>query len=532
MKLLKLALLVSVMAVVGCTKVSQDVSVGPTAPSGPSAITLSVISMETSLNTCNAFVRVRAVPTPGSWEWDGPREGASQEITENGSVFTLRVQRAGAHTITAVKGSDRSQPMSVVFTGSCPGGPTTGPGSFTLNDGVCSVVSSSTSRATLSWTSSAGAIRYRVERRVWSTGSWVSVGTTESTSFSHDASNDADSYYRVVAIGSNGGETLSSPAEKFVCQAVNPPTTNRSISISPSSGSGNVGTTQQVTATCRENGNVVSCSPIWTSSAAHLVAVNSNGLVSYSSPGTAKICATWVNVEACGDFTAQAVVAPPAPTVDVWADPGTIPKDGTTRIYYNVVNITSCTKTGDWSGTVTSSGYSDVVLREARTYNFGLTCTGPGGTASDSTSVIVTAPGCPTSISYEVVGGTGDTIAVNQTKSLRVRDWIENEACQPFWYVSDPSKAMVIGADRAITIEGRTYYAGVNGAIRGVWTGTVQVCVQTSIVRDDTKECRTWTVTASSGDALMRAEDVPQLKFMNRTDFAQTFSGLVLISWY
>jgi hypothetical protein len=91
-------------------------------------------------------------------------------------------------------------------------------GAFSLS-GSCSAEGDK-NRASLSWTSSPGAVSYRVERHTWSTGPWESVDTTTETSFSELLRNDEAYYYRVFAIDSNGGETVSNPSELYVCGAV------------------------------------------------------------------------------------------------------------------------------------------------------------------------------------------------------------------------------------------------------------------------------------------------------------------------
>lgn len=95
------------------------------------------------------------------------------------------------------------------------------------------------------------------------------------------------------------------------------PAETRTISIEPNGGSGEVGTTQQVTATCRVNGTIVSCTPEWSSSITDRVRVVSGNpgqtvTIRYISPHSAEVCAVWEGVRACGVFTGTE--ASPAPT--------------------------------------------------------------------------------------------------------------------------------------------------------------------------------------------------------------------------
>ena len=82
------------------------------------------------------------------------------------------------------------------------------PGPFSLN-GACT--GNSSPRIELAWSSSSGATNYRIERRVWSTGSWNSIGNTSGTNFTDSSpAVDADNYYRVFGVNSLG-ENVASP---------------------------------------------------------------------------------------------------------------------------------------------------------------------------------------------------------------------------------------------------------------------------------------------------------------------------------
>ncbi len=58
------------------------------------------------------------------------------------------------------------------------------------------------------------------------------------------------------------------------------------------------------------------------------------------------------------------------------------------RLTWNATNSpTSCTADGDWSGTKTSSGTEDIPPSTPKIYNFTLTCTGAGGSDSETVQV-------------------------------------------------------------------------------------------------------------------------------------------------
>ena len=84
---------------------------------------------------------------------------------------------------------------------------------------------------------------------------------------------------------------------------------------------------------------------------------------------------------------------PPAATVALSADSATVSLQGSTTLQWTATNAASCTASGGWSGTRGLSG-SETVGPLAATTTFVLTCTGPGGLASQSVSVAV-ANGSP-----------------------------------------------------------------------------------------------------------------------------------------
>jgi hypothetical protein len=80
------------------------------------------------------------------------------------------------------------------------------------------------------------------------------------------------------------------------------------------------------------------------------------------------------------------------PTVTVTATPSTITAGSRTQISWSTTNATSCTGSGDWTGNQALSGAKNTGALSSDEV-FALTCTGPGGTASQSATVTVaTAP--------------------------------------------------------------------------------------------------------------------------------------------
>jgi hypothetical protein len=95
--------------------------------------------------------------------------------------------------------------------------------------------------------------------------------------------------------------------------------------------------------------------------------------------------------------TATVLVQQPsaAPTLAFAASPLSVASGGSSTLTWSSANATSCTASGDWTGTRALSGSATVgPLATAKTYT--LACTGSGGTVSRSASVTIAAPSAPT----------------------------------------------------------------------------------------------------------------------------------------
>ena len=88
------------------------------------------------------------------------------------------------------------------------------------------------------------------------------------------------------------------------------------------------------------------------------------------------------------------VTTSPPPTVSLSANPANVVVGGSTVLTWTSANATSCTATGDWSGSRNLSDSETLgPINTDRSYT--LTCTGIGGTASDSVTVTANAPASP-----------------------------------------------------------------------------------------------------------------------------------------
>ncbi|HTE44514.1 MAG TPA: hypothetical protein VK636_04650 [Gemmatimonadaceae bacterium] len=85
-------------------------------------------------------------------------------------------------------------------------------------------------------------------------------------------------------------------------------------------------------------------------------------------------------------------VAPPLPAVTIGVTPPAVTLGQTATITWSSTNATSCTGSGDWAGSIPANGSRVVSPDSAGNYDYVLTCSGPGGSASSSRHLSVALP--------------------------------------------------------------------------------------------------------------------------------------------
>ncbi len=98
---------------------------------------------------------------------------------------------------------------------------------------------------------------------------------------------------------------------------------------------------------------------------------------------------TCTNPGGSATSTATVTVYDP-PTVTIATSPSKVTSGGHTQLTWSTTNATSCVSSGSWGGPRALSG-SDTTPALTSDKVYALTCTGPGGTASQSASVTVVA---------------------------------------------------------------------------------------------------------------------------------------------
>jgi hypothetical protein len=100
------------------------------------------------------------------------------------------------------------------------------------------------------------------------------------------------------------------------------------------------------------------------------------------------------------------------PVVSIIADSSNIPYGGSTNVSWSAIDADSCTASGDWFGAKPTSGSMIATgLSEDTTYN--LTCTGPGGSSSDSITINVADQ-----VLAPVVSLTADRTSISYNESI------------------------------------------------------------------------------------------------------------------
>ena len=87
----------------------------------------------------------------------------------------------------------------------------------------------------------------------------------------------------------------------------------------------------------------------------------------------------------------QLTFAAAAPTVELSATPTTVWSGQPSVLRWSTANATSCTASGGWTGTKATSGAERTADLKVKT-SFTLTCSGPGGTVAQSTTILMHAP--------------------------------------------------------------------------------------------------------------------------------------------
>ena len=125
---------------------------------------------------------------------------------------------------------------------------------------------------------------------------------------------------------------------------------------------------------------------------------------------------------------ATILVSSPYPVVDLKVNgsdgPITIPYNSSVTLSWTSNNVNSCYASGDWSGSKAVSG-TETISGILSQKTFTITCSGPGGTASDNVVVYVSSPSFSVSLSANPSSGCAPLNNVSLTANV-LRDFSGN----------------------------------------------------------------------------------------------------------
>ncbi len=350
----------------------------PPPPSIPSAPVVSISASTTSLQQGSAATLTWSAtnaPTSciASGDWSGAKTASGSQST--GILSTVKTY---SYTLACTNaGGTGSATASVAVSATPPPPPakptiTLSANPSTINAGGSSTISWSATNAPTSCTAS---------------GDWSGTKTA-SGSQSTGTLSTVKTYTYTLSCSNSGGTTTGSVA--LVVVPVKPTVT---ISLSP--GTINSGGTSTISWSATNAPTSCTASGDWTGSKA-ASGSQSTGTVSAGNSKTYTLTCTNTGGSASASTTLS--VSTPAnpinpnvskPTVTLTATPSTVETNQKSTISWSATNApTSCTASGDWTGTKPSSGTENTKqLTNAATYT--LTCTNAGGSTSASTSVSI-----------------------------------------------------------------------------------------------------------------------------------------------
>jgi hypothetical protein len=222
---------------------------------------------------------------------------------------------------------------------------------------------------TLSWTSN------NVDSCMAS-GDWS--GSRATSGSANRGNLTSDKTYILTCSGAGGSVsdsvsvTVVAPSAPIVNITANPQSVSYGGSTQLQWSSSNVDT-------CTASGN-------WSGSRNTSGSVNRNNLTSEK---TYILTCSGAGGSASDSVTVSVGAAPPAaPEVTLSANPTSVSSGDSTTLSWSSTNADGCTASGDWSGSLGTSGsMARNNLQVDQTYT--LTCSGPGGSASDNVSVTV-----------------------------------------------------------------------------------------------------------------------------------------------
>src|SRR3989344_3955487 len=350
--------------------------------------------------TCDTIINVVETPVQGG-TWTINPEGktaASNTMrpSSSGSSYTLTSNSApSGRTVQSITNTQNSSPTLTLFPGATetftitytPLSPTNLPPTLTATPGACG---SPTTAIGLSW-GAAGANSYTVKRG----GVTIYIGVATSLNDTGRTPGTTYDYSVTASFPSGSPSTTTSNVSATAPSTCAGPTVT--LSASPTSVASGGASTLSWSST-----NATSCSA--SASPANGNWTGSKSPVSGGSQSTGALTSSTTFTLTCtgpgGSANASATVtvtSNPPPTVTLSASPTSVASGGASTLSWSSTNATSCSASGGWTGSKTTSGSQSTGALSVTT-SYTLTCTGPGGSANASATVTVSATNSSTTI--------------------------------------------------------------------------------------------------------------------------------------
>lgn len=189
----------------------------------------------------------------------------------------------------------------------------------------------------------------------------------------------------------------------------------------------------------------------------------------------------------------------PAPTLTLSASPSSVTAGGSATLTWAATNATSCTASGAWSGTKSTSGsQASGALNTTGTQTFSMTCIGTGGSVTQSAAVSVTATTPTTPAPTVTLTASPSSITTGGSATLT---WSSTNAtaCTASGAWSGNRATSGTGSTGTLNTTGIQSYtltctgAGGSGSATAVVTVTAPIIVDTDkdTIADATDNCPT-----------------------------------------
>ncbi len=113
----------------------------------------------------------------------------------------------------------------------------------------------------------------------------------------------------------------------------------------------------------------------------------------------------------------QTLTVNPSPTVTIALVPSDLAIGSAAALTWSATTATACEASGAWTGSVPISGTQSISPSAAGTYDYGITCTGPGGSSSATAELTVSGLVTTSIAANPTTITVGDTVTLTWTSS-------------------------------------------------------------------------------------------------------------------